>query len=314
MTARPGGSAHHSIRGSRPAGARRAPRRTPVPRARRADAGQRREHPGHQLAPPGPHVDEGEPRPVARARASTRHSSRATAPANSGEACTDVRKCPAGPSGRVEAVRPVQGLLAATRTKRVIAPPSVATPRHSSASRAAQPESPPWGVRSRDRIGPPADPCTLPPVPTLGYVQRLYDFLRRHPTGSTASGLSSCSGSPACADRGSTRRRGTAAAGRRPGRPSACAWSSRCAAGRRRRCCCSPSAAGVAQLVARRQAERPRDFAMLVIIYTVAADGARWASRLALVGGLCAARRRAAALAARDRAAGWARTSSSSSS
>ncbi|GGX98214.1 sensor histidine kinase [Streptomyces minutiscleroticus] len=31
------------------------------------------------------------------------------------------------------------------------------------------------------------------------------------------------------------------------------------------------------------------DFAMLVIIYTAAADGARWASRLALIGGLCAA-------------------------
>ncbi|MEV7286814.1 sensor histidine kinase [Streptomyces sp. NPDC093252] len=31
------------------------------------------------------------------------------------------------------------------------------------------------------------------------------------------------------------------------------------------------------------------DFAMLVIVYTVAANGARWASRFALVGGLCAA-------------------------
>ncbi|AZM54673.1 two-component sensor histidine kinase [Streptomyces sp. WAC 01529] len=33
----------------------------------------------------------------------------------------------------------------------------------------------------------------------------------------------------------------------------------------------------------------PANFAMLVIIYTAAADGARWASRFALVGGLCAA-------------------------
>ncbi|GHH85435.1 two-component sensor histidine kinase [Streptomyces sulfonofaciens] len=33
----------------------------------------------------------------------------------------------------------------------------------------------------------------------------------------------------------------------------------------------------------------PADFAMLVIIYTVAADGRRWASRFGLVGGLCAA-------------------------
>ncbi|MET8830058.1 sensor histidine kinase [Streptomyces sp. NPDC004610] len=31
------------------------------------------------------------------------------------------------------------------------------------------------------------------------------------------------------------------------------------------------------------------DFAMLVIVYTVAANGARWASRFALIGGLCAA-------------------------
>ncbi|GGS84677.1 sensor histidine kinase [Streptomyces chromofuscus] len=33
----------------------------------------------------------------------------------------------------------------------------------------------------------------------------------------------------------------------------------------------------------------PADFAMLVIVYTVAAIGARWASRFALAGGLCAA-------------------------
>ena len=32
------------------------------------------------------------------------------------------------------------------------------------------------------RIAPPVDPCTSA-LPTLGYVQRLYDFLRRHPTG-----------------------------------------------------------------------------------------------------------------------------------
>ncbi|MHA5050389.1 sensor histidine kinase [Streptomyces sp. SD15] len=47
-------------------------------------------------------------------------------------------------------------------------------------------------------------------------------------------------------------------------------------------------AAGVVQLVLDVQVV-PADFAMLVIIYTVAADGARWASRLALTGGLCAA-------------------------
>ncbi|WP_328449752.1 sensor histidine kinase [Streptomyces sp. NBC_00386] len=46
-------------------------------------------------------------------------------------------------------------------------------------------------------------------------------------------------------------------------------------------------AAGLAQLVLD-VPSAAEDFAMLVIIYTVAADGARWASRLALIGGLCA--------------------------
>ena len=36
---------------------------------------------------------------------------------------------------------------------------------------------------SADRIAPPVDPSHLFRFPTLGYVQRLYDFLRRHPTG-----------------------------------------------------------------------------------------------------------------------------------
>ncbi|MFI6350799.1 sensor histidine kinase [Streptomyces sp. NPDC050560] len=35
--------------------------------------------------------------------------------------------------------------------------------------------------------------------------------------------------------------------------------------------------------------QMPADFALLVMIYTNAADGARWASRLGLIGGLCAA-------------------------
>ncbi|NEB74959.1 sensor histidine kinase [Streptomyces sp. SID14478] len=45
---------------------------------------------------------------------------------------------------------------------------------------------------------------------------------------------------------------------------------------------------GLAQLVTDARVN-PSDFAMLVIVYTVAATGARWASRLALAGGLCAA-------------------------
>jgi signal transduction histidine kinase len=48
------------------------------------------------------------------------------------------------------------------------------------------------------------------------------------------------------------------------------------------------AATGVAQLVLDVQTT-PADFALLVIVYTVAADGARWASRFALAGGLCAA-------------------------
>jgi signal transduction histidine kinase len=47
-------------------------------------------------------------------------------------------------------------------------------------------------------------------------------------------------------------------------------------------------ALGVAQLVLD-VAPMAADFALLVIVYTVAATGARWASRLALVVGLCAA-------------------------
>jgi signal transduction histidine kinase len=46
-------------------------------------------------------------------------------------------------------------------------------------------------------------------------------------------------------------------------------------------------AVGVAQVVANVETN-PGDFAMLVIIYTVAYRGVRWASRLALIGGLCA--------------------------
>ncbi|MBZ9642522.1 MULTISPECIES: sensor histidine kinase [unclassified Streptomyces] len=45
---------------------------------------------------------------------------------------------------------------------------------------------------------------------------------------------------------------------------------------------------GVAQLVLD-VATTPADFALLLIVYTVAAVGARWASRFALAGGLCAA-------------------------
>ncbi|MEU4999827.1 sensor histidine kinase [Streptomyces sp. NPDC021622] len=45
---------------------------------------------------------------------------------------------------------------------------------------------------------------------------------------------------------------------------------------------------GVAQLIFD-VGPMPADFAMLVIIYTASADGSKWASRVALTGGLCAA-------------------------
>lgn len=45
---------------------------------------------------------------------------------------------------------------------------------------------------------------------------------------------------------------------------------------------------GLVQLIAD-TGTLPANFAFLVIIYTVAADGARWASRIALTSGLCAA-------------------------
>ncbi|MFG3661345.1 sensor histidine kinase [Streptomyces sp. NPDC047706] len=48
------------------------------------------------------------------------------------------------------------------------------------------------------------------------------------------------------------------------------------------------AAVGVAQLVLD-VGQLPANFAMLVIVYTVAAIGERWASRFALAGGLCAA-------------------------
>ncbi|MFD5131393.1 MULTISPECIES: sensor histidine kinase [Streptomyces] len=48
------------------------------------------------------------------------------------------------------------------------------------------------------------------------------------------------------------------------------------------------TAVGVAQLITDVEIG-PADFALLVIVYTVAAEGARWASRFALGAGLCAA-------------------------
>ncbi|MBO1333867.1 sensor histidine kinase [Streptomyces sp. VRA16 Mangrove soil] len=119
-------------------------------------------------------------------------------------------------------------------------------------------------------------------------MQRLYDFLRRHPTwvdgfwavvllGMSVVSVSSINGAPS---------RGNEAAG------IACALLLSVVVTLRRR---MPErmlvlaiVAGVAQLILDAETS-PADFAMLVIVYTCAADGARWSSRLALGAGLCAA-------------------------
>lgn len=122
-------------------------------------------------------------------------------------------------------------------------------------------------------------------MPTLGYVQRLYDFLRRHPTWVDTFWAVALLGLSclwmATGDLG-TDSRATAAA--------LCVALSLVVALRRRapeRMLLVAIAVGVLQLVADVRIN-PGDFALLVIIYTVAANGALWASRLALVGGLLA--------------------------
>ncbi|MGW0613385.1 sensor histidine kinase [Streptomyces sp. NPDC002788] len=115
-------------------------------------------------------------------------------------------------------------------------------------------------------------------------MQRLYDFLRRHPTwvdGSWAvillgismvGGASGEFGPPAAAV---------------PLTVLLCLV----VALRRRmpeKMLLLTAAVGVAQLITDVEMG-PADFAMLVIVYTVAAEGARWASRFALGAGLCAA-------------------------
>ncbi|MGV9704205.1 sensor histidine kinase [Streptomyces sp. NPDC003483] len=120
-------------------------------------------------------------------------------------------------------------------------------------------------------------------------MQRLYDFLRRHPTwvdgfwavvllGISAVSLTNVNG--AASHHGS---RATAF-------PIAVILSLVVALRRRmpEKMLVLAAAMGLAQLILDVEVV-PADFAMLVIIYTVAADGARWASRFALAGGLCAA-------------------------
>ncbi|MFJ4850872.1 MULTISPECIES: sensor histidine kinase [unclassified Streptomyces] len=116
-------------------------------------------------------------------------------------------------------------------------------------------------------------------------MQRLYDFLRRHPTwvdtfwAVALLGLSSLW--MAAGDLAPDTRAAAI--------PLSLALSLVVALRRRapERMLLLTIVVGVAQLVADVRVN-PGDFAMLVIIYTVAANSALWASRLALVGGLLA--------------------------
>ncbi|MET7678916.1 sensor histidine kinase [Streptomyces sp. NPDC005423] len=120
-------------------------------------------------------------------------------------------------------------------------------------------------------------------------MQRLYDFLRRHPTwvdGFWAVFLLGLSGVTIASAGWSTNRHGTAA-----GALAVSAVMSVVIALRRRRpeaMLVLAGATGLAQLILDIEVG-VADFAMLVIVYTVAAIGARWASRSALAAGLTAA-------------------------
>ncbi|WP_030567917.1 sensor histidine kinase [Streptomyces aureocirculatus] len=119
-------------------------------------------------------------------------------------------------------------------------------------------------------------------------MQRLYDFLRRHPTGVDvfwAFVLLGISGIGVVAVAESD--------GRDPALASIPVVVGLClvVALRRRaveRMLVLAAAIGVIQMIFDVE-PGPANFAMLVIIYTTAADGAPWASRFALVGGLAAA-------------------------
>ncbi|MFF1380767.1 sensor histidine kinase [Streptomyces sp. NPDC058308] len=119
-------------------------------------------------------------------------------------------------------------------------------------------------------------------------MQRLYDFLRRHPTwvdGFWAFVLLGISGIGLVATaEGDGRDPGVVAV------PVAVGLSLVVALRRRapEKMLVFAGVIGFVQLVFDVRT-MPANFAMLVIIYTAAAVGAKWASRFALVGGLCAA-------------------------
>ncbi|MEW2293711.1 sensor histidine kinase [Streptomyces sp. NPDC006743] len=120
-------------------------------------------------------------------------------------------------------------------------------------------------------------------------MQRLYDFLRRHPAwvdGFWALVLLGFSGLGAVSVDGAPGHHGSV-----PAALAVSAVLSVVVALRRRmpeKMVLLAAATGAAQLVLDIETT-VGDFAMLVIIYTVAAIGARWASRFALAGGMSAA-------------------------
>ncbi|MER6208978.1 MULTISPECIES: sensor histidine kinase [unclassified Streptomyces] len=120
-------------------------------------------------------------------------------------------------------------------------------------------------------------------------MQRLYDFLRRHPTWVDtfwAVFLLGLSGVSIASTSYASGRHGTAA-----GAMAVSAVMCVAIALRRRwpeKMLVLAAATGLAQLFLDVEPVAA-DFAMLVIVYTVAATGARWASRFALVSGLSAA-------------------------
>ncbi|MFE0047906.1 sensor histidine kinase [Streptomyces albireticuli] len=114
-------------------------------------------------------------------------------------------------------------------------------------------------------------------------MQRLYDFLRRHPTGVDSFWAVLLFGISALVTTEESDRNALAAVG-------IAAVLCLVVALRRRapvKMLLLATAAGVAQLVTDTP-QQLADFAMLVIIYTVASGTVRWASRFALVGGLLA--------------------------
>ncbi|MEU9554820.1 sensor histidine kinase [Streptomyces fumanus] len=119
-------------------------------------------------------------------------------------------------------------------------------------------------------------------------MQRLYDFIRRHPTGVDSFWALVLLGLTLVSAGASQANTGTDA----PFLiiPAAVLLCLVIALRRRvpERMLVLAGVVGVAQL-ALDVSTMPADFAMLVIVYTVAATGARWASRLALSAGLCAA-------------------------